>query len=400
MQSLNFDEDELDPITGLPVSQASPEMGPPAQTMPAPPPAAAPADMNPTVKDYLMKKFDLGEYNDENRKNVVADSQLGTGDRVSAALSAIGAGFSGGDAGAAAASRIKAIQDEKNKTLDQFDKGRKDKIETYNLNKELTADQENLQRTAREKDPNSAESKVAQDLAKRMGFQGDPSTITADKFKAFSPALEKIYAIEQKKLDRQEARADKKQALAEKGTEGQKAVDKDYAKEYNEWTATGKASLIKNLDALKEARDALKKDPSLTGGLTGVLGDRMTADRVLKQRQKVGSAIQSSLKATLGAQFTEKEGERTLKNAYNEAASPDTNAASLDALIKQLEAQGRNNEEKAHHFESKGTLQGFHGNSIPSSSGKQVSKKQFSPSRNQTRITYSDGSEEIVDGKG
>jgi hypothetical protein len=153
-----------------------------------------------------------------------------------------------------------------------------------------------------------------------------------------------------------------KQAAVSQGgklTEGEKAVDKDYAKDLNDWVGNGKATLSKNLQALKEARSALETDSSLSGGLTGILPERLTSNKVLQQRQKVGSAIQESLRATLGSAFTEKEGERILKNAYNEAASPEANKASLDALIKRLEDTAATNDDRAAYFKANRSLAGF-----------------------------------------
>lgn len=60
---------------------------------------------------------------------------------------------------------------------------------------------------ARENDPMSPESMVAKEAAKRMGYSGDIESLTASQFKRFSPAFEKIYSIEQKKLARQDALA-------------------------------------------------------------------------------------------------------------------------------------------------------------------------------------------------
>lgn len=384
-----YDEqgNEINPLTGKPIASQ-------VQSMFAP--QSSPQPMDPKVQDYLSSKFDLGEYNDDARKKLQEDSKLSFGDKAGAALAAIGAGFMGKDAASAGMNKLNAAKSEKRQALEDFDKGRSNKIQEFDLNRKATMqgredeqykqDQEKL---AREKDPNSPESKMAQDLAKSMGYNGDVAGITADKFKQFSPALEKMYTIAEakkdKSLDRQLKQQEidiKKQEAAAKASplgklsEGQKAVDKDYAKDYNEWTSTGRSTLDKNLTSLKEARDALKADSSLTGGLTGVFGDRLTADRVLKQRQKVQSAVQNSLKATLGSQFTEKEGERILKNAYNEAASPETNIESLNALITQLESQKQVNDQKAGYYEKSGSLQGYKSSPSQQSSGypKQVRK--------------------------
>lgn len=168
---------------------------------------------SPDLKAAIAKKFDLGEYNDENRKKLVEESKLGTGDRISAALAAAGAGFMGKDANAAGQSVLAQRKGEKQGALDAFDKGRKSKIEDYSLDRQVTGDEradksyaDNQAILERERDPSSVESKMAQDLAKSMGYKGDTSGLTAEKFKAFSPALQKAYEIREKSLDRQESR--------------------------------------------------------------------------------------------------------------------------------------------------------------------------------------------------
>jgi hypothetical protein len=224
------------------------------------------------------------------------------------------------------------------------------------------------------KDPNSAVSMAAKQMAKEkfgyvpkpedsafsLGSVLDPKRIGEIQAQAQinSQNEDRKLATEHKyRMEEENNKAENKKGAAK--NEGEKALDRDYAKTYNDWTGNGRASLVKNLQSLREARQALKDDPSLTGGLTGIAGDRFTADRVLKQRQKVQSAIQNSLRATLGAQFTENEGNRVLKNAYNEAASAEANGESLDAAIKMLESQAANNDSKAKHFERNGTLTGY-----------------------------------------
>ncbi len=362
-----LDEQELDQITGLPVAQSNPELQTAQPDLGPPLPAPAPPEMNPAVKDYLLKKFDLGQYTDENRQKLVAENaKTNVGDVIGTALTGFGESLARRDPTQALDSISNARKAKGQASLDAFDKGRTGKVQEYELNKSLTKDNLDFEAQARERDPNSAESKLAQEAARTMGAKGDLSKLTADKFKSMGDIYAKIYAAHEKKLDRQDARDAKKQERIEKGSEGQKAVDKDFAKDYNDWTSVGRAGLLKNLEALKEARAALKADSSLSGGFTGALPDRLTSDRVLKQRQKVGGAIQGALKATLGSAFTDKEGERVLKNAYNEAASPQTNMESLDAQIKQLEAAGRNNEEKAKYFEQHGSLKGYEGASTTS----------------------------------
>ncbi len=153
----------------------------------------------------------------------------------------------------------------------------------------------------------------------------------------------------------------------DKLTEGEKAVDKDYAKDKNNWESGGRTGFIKNLDSLKEAVKGIK-----SGGLTGILPDRLTSDAVLQQRQRVNSAIQDSLRPLLGAAFTAEEGERVLKNAFNEAASPEANKESLNALIKRIEKTVEINDAKAKYFRENRSLAGFDANAAtPQSTGPQ-----------------------------
>lgn len=326
-----------------------------------------------------------------------------------AGLAALGAGLQGRNALEAGMS-----------VANQQEAGRQNKLKEFDTQKaQYIADRNDAssqEKLKRESDPNSLESKQAQDLARAMGMNPELTKgLTATRFNSLSPVLEKKLKMAQdaqaKKDDiglKREALALKKQELdSGKGrTEGQKALDKDYAKDYNDWSSGGRALLSKNLQNLKDARDALSTDSSLTGGLTGVFGDRLTADRVLKQRQKVQSAVQNSLKATLGAQFTEKEGERILKNAYNEAASPETNIESITSLINQLESQASNNDKKAKFYEQNGSLSGYQDNSLDSNMTRQAkfdkdvldyaAKHNITPERAQELKTMREGGNAVV----
>lgn len=241
-------------------------------------------------------------------------------------------------------------------------------------------------------------------LAQAKRDLGEAKTLNELKMKSTIDNQNKIQLmLMEQKFKEKEKALDREAKKGSAKIEGFSALDKDYAKDYNDWTTSGMSTLEKNLKSLEEARDALKTDPSLTGGTTGMFNDRVTADRVLKQRQKVNSAIQGGMKATLGTAFTEKEGERVLKNAYNEAASPETNLGSLDAAIADLRAKGKANEAKARYFEKNGTLNGFQApvsnviqSEKQSNGGKTIVKTQTNVKTGQKKIIYSDGSEEII----
>jgi len=179
------------------------------------PPPSADAGINSSVKDYLMQKYNLAGYGDQDRQKLVQENQAGFGDKAQAALAAIGAGFMGNDAGAAGQSVLARQKGERDAKLSDFDKGRAAKIQEFGLNRDaVNADREDAkygkdqELAARESDPNSQESKMANDLAKEMGYKGQP--ITAAQFKQFSPVMQKKYEIAEKRLDRQESRDERR----------------------------------------------------------------------------------------------------------------------------------------------------------------------------------------------
>ncbi len=361
--------EEIDDVTGLPSVVPTGSPTPPPQAAPEPP-----AAMNPTVKDYILQKFNLGDYSDENRKKLEAQAQPTFGDRATAALAAIGAGFQGQDAGAAGARSLDAAKSERRQKLQDFDKGRANAIQEKGLNRQATVEgredqqyqqQQDLQ--ARERDANSDESKIAQQAAAKMGYKGDVSKLTAEQFKTFSPAMEKIYQVEQAAQVRRDAiNAKAAEAAAKRNegvTAGRKSLDQDFAKDYNDWTSGGQAALDKNLERLRGARaklDERKNDLFGTSGrFTGNLPDNLRSEESKQIRQDVQAAAQGALKATLGSQFTEKEGERIMKAAYDETLSPQANIDKIDAAIKELETSKNNKNAKSQHFERTGTLTGF-----------------------------------------
>lgn len=333
----------------------------------------------------VKEKYGLNDkYSDDQRQKLVDEiKQSAEGPNWKAGLSALGAGISGGNASAAADSVIKNQAAERENKLNQFDLARTQAVKSRD---DLLA-QDKLKK---EMDPNSIESKMAQDLAVQMGMDPEQAKgLTAAKFKEFSPIMEKKYQIAetaqarrdaadtaaQSRKDTAQIAADarrdaaqlRKEEMANKKAEdltiGQKSVDRDFAKDYNEWTSGGQAATDKNLDRLKEARDVLAQHKDdlfgTSGRFTGRLPDALRSQESIRLRQDVQAAAQGALKATLGSQFTEKEGERIMAAAYDEKLSPDENLRKIDAAIKELETSKQNKNAKTKFFEQSGGLKGF-----------------------------------------
>jgi hypothetical protein len=143
--------------------------------------------------------------------------------------------------------------------------------------------------------------------------------------------------------------------VTSKPSEGKKTLDREFAKTYEEWTGRGKPALEKNYNLLDQTIETLKQREKdflgTSGRVTGRLPDWMRSDESIRLRDDVHRAVQSSLKATLGPQFTEREGDRIMKQSYNEKLSPSENIRKIESTIKELKQNELNNDSKARYFE-------------------------------------------------
>lgn len=149
-------------------------------------------------------------------------------------------------------------------------------------------------------------------------------------------------------------------------SQGQEQVDKDFAKEYAKNKASGGfADSQKLINQLQEASDALASDDSLTGPIVGNVPDgirAITNPKAINTREKVEEVVQRNLREVLGAQFTQKEGDRLIARAFNPRLSTETNKRRVDALIKQMKVAAQTKQAAVEYFEQNGTLQGWGGN--------------------------------------
>lgn len=296
--------------------------------------------------------------------------------------------------------------------VDPYDKRKDMRARLDDLNKEADLKEEKQwNRMARgrqmkdweaqeaERDPSSQQSVAAREMAKRM-FPGKPipDDLSAAQLKQWMPVLGKS-------------------AQPAKPTTAQDAVDRQFAKTYESYVASGgSADVEKNLKQLEDAASALESDGSLTGAVRGNIPDfirQFTNPKALEVRDSVEEVVQRNLREVLGAQFTEKEGQRLIARAYNEKLSEAENAKRIKRLMGQIKKAHEAKQAAARYYEENGTLKGFKGkifNSVddfdldePSedkgSAKKEVKKKMYSASRNQTKIIYTDGTEEVLDGR-
>lgn len=118
-------------------------------------------------------------------------------------------------------------------------------------------------------------------------------------------------------------------------------VNKSVAKEYTTWLGGGSADATKNVAQISNAINMLQSGDVTTGVKSGLIA-RSGLGAFLDPegtglREQVEEVVQRNLRVVLGAQFTEKEGERLINRAYNPSLSTQQNLKKLNALFTQMQ---------------------------------------------------------------
>ena len=77
--------------------------------------------------------------------------------------------------------------------------------------------------------------------------------------------------------------------------------------------------------------------------------------------EAVEEVVQRNLRIVLGAQFTQKEGERLIARAFNPRLEEPENAKRVRRLITQIRTAAQQKQAASDYFEANGTLVGFKG---------------------------------------
>jgi hypothetical protein len=140
--------------------------------------------------------------------------------------------------------------------------------------------------------------------------------------------------------------------------------DEAFAKDYIAWKQGGGVNTVKNTAQIGSVLQQLEEGKPLTGPLIGIQPDivlAVTNPNAVDARQRVEQVAQESLRAILGAQFTQKEGEAFIARVYNPSLKPEKNASRLRALFKQLETAAAQKQAMVDYADEKGTVAGFKG---------------------------------------
>jgi hypothetical protein len=147
-------------------------------------------------------------------------------------------------------------------------------------------------------------------------------------------------------------------------TPGQKRRDEKAAEDIHMWQSGGGQDMVAQVAQLKPVIEALEAGKPITGISVAVQPDlllAMTNPEALQTRELVEEVVQRNLRAVLGAQFTEKEGDRLISRAFNPKLPPEENAKRVRRLFLQMSSAAEQKQAMADYFDEFGTLRGFSG---------------------------------------
>jgi len=148
-------------------------------------------------------------------------------------------------------------------------------------------------------------------------------------------------------------------------TPAQKAVDTKFADDYASYKAMGGyADVEKGLQQLRSVRDSLIKEEFDTGPTKGLLPDvvqSFATPEALSAKTTVQEVAQRNLRAILGGQFAQQEGEQLIARAYDERLQPEENIERLNRLILTMEMANEAKNEAGKFYEGRGTISGWKG---------------------------------------
>jgi len=161
-------------------------------------------------------------------------------------------------------------------------------------------------------------------------------------------------------------------AIAGKGgghTEGEKKVDQDYAKDYNDFTGGGYFKAQDGISKLKDFRAEMANDTGWFqaggGPMSGSMPDALRTESSISRRDNIVSVANSALKATFGGALSDGERKALSNEFYNDKLSNAKNMEIIDRKIQELESGIQAQIGKAKHYQSNRSLKGFQYENVP-----------------------------------
>ena len=237
-----------------------------------------------------------------------------------------------------------------------------------------------------ENDPNSYIQKPVYELQGRNFLSQFEDPGMFQKAMAFDQANQPKPLSPSEKLAREEFEYKKSQDSNKPIplTDGEKSRDRKFGDQLVEFNLP---DINKGLEQLTEASEALSKSNTLTGPIVSLMpnfvGDRVNP-KAAEVREAVEEVVQRNLRLVLGAQFTEKEGERLISRAYNPTLDEAENKKRVERLIKSIKDAAQEKLNMKSYFEKNGTLKGYDSNQPSIASIEQSAFGEFAPADQST----------------
>jgi hypothetical protein len=153
-------------------------------------------------------------------------------------------------------------------------------------------------------------------------------------------------------------------------TKLEEEMDKKFAPLAVDWLAGDKTKAASRINQLNAVIDILETKQRITGPVLGLTPDVVQSFVAKSSREARANAervIQEGLRAVIGAQFTQAEGEAFLARSYDQRAPQADNARRLKAIVTQMIESAKDREAMLKYVQGKGdgSLRGYTGR-IPS----------------------------------
>lgn len=147
-------------------------------------------------------------------------------------------------------------------------------------------------------------------------------------------------------------------------TAGVKSLDQKMATELSKWQLQGAADAAKSIAEMTGAVEALGESDKISGPLIGLMPKQLRDIAVPISgdvQDTIEQTAQRSLKAVLGGQFGQREGEMLLERTFNPRLDEKVNRQRAFRLLKMLEEATAAKNAALVYFQENGTMQGFRG---------------------------------------
>ena len=140
-----------------------------------------------------------------------------------------------------------------------------------------------------------------------------------------------------------------------------KTFDREFAKTAQAWETRGRSEAKANVDALNKVATQFETGDVESRPRAILPGRAVIAPKVDQAIKTVEKVIFPQLRATMGAQFTEKEGKRVIDATIDPAAPAENNAARVRALEAVMLKQNDAVEAMTEYAKKNGTMKGYTG---------------------------------------